>query len=252
MTLSLSPWDLVLVVVVTAMGTLIAYLEAPRWKAFLLALPLPFTVANLSLGEPMGPSHVLGLLALLLFTHLVRWLHAGLKLPIVPSIVLSAAAYVGIGSLLNRFLPAGPLVYWLSFALVIATGVLLMALLPPRDEPGHRSPLPLPVKILAIVGVVCLLVALKKVLGGFMTIFPLVGTVAAYEARHSLWTVGRALSVVLLNVGAMMGTMWLAQTLGHASVPLSLAAGWVVFLALLVPLHRLGRTGVATRPNRQG
>ena len=245
MTLSLSPWDLVLVVVATAMGTFIAYLEQPRWKAFLLALPLPFSIASLSLGEPMGPSHVLGLLTLALFIHQVRWLHVGLKLPIVPSIALSAATYIGIGSLLNRILPSTPLVYWLSFALVIAVGVLLVALLPPRAEPGHRSPLPLPVKILAIVGVVGLLVTLKRVLGGFMAIFPLVSTVAAYEARHSLWTVGRSLSVALLNVGALMGAMRLAQSLWGASMLLSLLFGWAVFLVLLVPLHRLGRTGVA-------
>jgi hypothetical protein len=56
-----SPWDLALLAVVTAMGTLLAYLSDPRWKAFLLSLPFPFSLANLSLGEPIGPSHALGL-----------------------------------------------------------------------------------------------------------------------------------------------------------------------------------------------
>jgi len=90
MPVAFSPWDLALLAVVTAMGTLLAYLSDPRWKAFLLSLPFPFTLANLSLGEPIGPSHALGLWSLLLFVHLVRWLHYGLRLPILAAIALPA------------------------------------------------------------------------------------------------------------------------------------------------------------------
>ena len=78
MSFRFSPWDLVLLAVVTAMGTVLAYLPDPKLKALLMSLPFPFTLANLSLGEPVGPGHALGLFLLLLFTHLVRWLHRGL------------------------------------------------------------------------------------------------------------------------------------------------------------------------------
>jgi hypothetical protein len=54
--MTFSPWDLALLAVVTTMGTLLAYLPDPRWKASLLSL-----------------------------IHLVRWLHRGLRLSILPA-----------------------------------------------------------------------------------------------------------------------------------------------------------------------
>jgi hypothetical protein len=203
MPLAFSPWDLALLAVVTAMGTLLAYLPHPRWKAFLLSLPFPFTLANLSLGEPPGPSHALGLWTFLLFVHLV---------------------------------PAGPAVFWAVLGAAIAAGVVLLLLLPHRLEPAHRSPLPAGVKLAAVAGVVAVLVLLKRTLGGFMTMFPMVATVAAYEARHSLWTLGRQVPVVLVTMGPMIAAMWLLQHLGGASMAFSLLGGWAVFLAILVPV----------------
>ncbi len=234
-----SPWDLVLLVVVTAMGTLLAYVPDPRWKAFLLGLPFPFTLANLSLGQPVGPSHVLGMAVLLLFMHMVRWLHEGARMRIVPSIVLSEVAYLAIASLANRVLPRSPLAFWLLLGCMIAGGGLLLAFLPRRQEPAHRSPLPVGVKVAAIAGVVAVIVVLKQVLGGFMTMFPMVGTIAVYEGRRSLWTVGRQIPILMVCAGPMMAAMWLAQNLAHASVPLSLLAGWAVFLALMIPVTLL-------------
>ncbi len=94
----------------------------------------------------------------------------------------------------------------------------------------------MPVKIAAIAGVVAVIVVLKQVLGGFMTMFPMVGTIAAYEARHSLWTIGRQIPILIVTAGPMMAVMWVAQHCLQASIPLSLAAGWVVFLAIMIPL----------------
>jgi hypothetical protein len=234
--LSLSIWDLVLFGVVTALGTLMAYVPSPRWKAFLLSLPFPFTVANLSLGAPVGPSHALGLMVLLLFTNLVRWLHYGWKLPILVSIALSAVAYVGLGVALNRVLPATPVAFWLVLGLSFGTGLLLLRLLPHREEPPHRSPLPVAMKLLVIAGVVGLLVVLKQLLGGFMAVFPMVGTIAAYEARYSLWTVGRQIPVIMVTLGVMMAVMWLVQRWTAATIGASLLVGWAFFLGVLVPL----------------
>jgi hypothetical protein len=233
---SLSLWDLVLFGVVTALGTVMAYVPSPRWKAFLLSLPFPFTVANLSLGAPVGPSHALGLMVLLLFTNLVRWLHYRLKLSILVAIAVSAAVYVGLGASLNRVVPTTPTAFWVVFGLSLATGLLLLRLLPDREEPPHRSPLPVGIKLLAIAGVVGLIVVLKRLLGGFMTVFPMVGTIAAYEARYSLWTVGRQVPVIMVTLGPMIAAMWLIQRHAGASIPLSLLVGWGVLLSVLVPL----------------
>jgi hypothetical protein len=221
---------------VTAIGTFMAYIPSARWKAFLVSTPVPFTIANLSLGAQVGTSHALGLGVLLLFTHLVRWLHHDVRLPAVPAIVVSVAVYVGLGMLLNAIVPKTPLAFWLSLASVVGLGVLLLLLLPHRMEPAYRSRLPVPLKLAAVGAIVALLVVLKNLLGGFMPVFPMVGTVAAYEARHSLWTVGRQVLVTMITIGPMIGLMWLLQHLAGVSMATALAAGWVLFLAILVPV----------------
>ena len=236
MPVAFSPWDLALLAVVTVMGTLLAYLPDPRWKAFLLSLPFPFTLANLSLGQPVGPSHALGMWTFLLFVHLVRWLHRGLRLPILPAIAIPAGLNLALGAVLNRLVPDSPGVFWALLAAAVAAGGVLLLSLPARPEPAHRSPLPVGVKLAAIAAVVAGLVLLKKVLGGFMTMFPMVATIAAYEARHSLWTLGRQVPVVMVTMGPMMAAMWLLQRFAGASVALSLLGGWVVFLSILVPV----------------
>ena len=242
---SISPWDIVLVLVVTAMGTSLAYVSDPRWKAFFLGLPFPFTIANLALNQPIGPSHVLGMAVLLLFTNLVRWLHTLLKLPIIPTIAIGALVYLAFGAALNRLVPSGASSFWISLALVFALAICLLVFLPRRQEPAYRSPLQPGLKIAAIAGVISVIVALKQVLGGFMTMFPMVGTIAAYEARHSLWTISRQIPILIVEIVPMMAVMWLAQNLLHAGIPLSLAEGWVVFLAVMVPI-----TLAQMRPDR--
>ena len=88
----------------------------------------------------------------------------------------------------------------------------------------------------AILGVVAVIVLLKQLLGGFMALFPMVGTIAAYEARQSLWTIGRQIPILMTTAGPMMAAMWLAQHFLHASVPVSLLAGWGIFLAIMIPV----------------
>jgi hypothetical protein len=241
MAIRFSPWDLALLGAVTAMGTLLAYIPDPRWKAFVLGLPIPFTLANLSLAQPVGPSHALGMGALLLFMNLVRWLHNGARLPIVAAIVLSEACYLGLAALLNGLVPRTQLAFWLCLGGVIAGGGAFLTLAPARQEPSARSPLPVAVKIVAIAGVISVIILLKQVLGGFMTMFPMVGTIAVYEGRRSLWTIGRQIPILMITAGPMMGAMWIAQQILGASVPLSLLAGWAVFLAVFVPvsLHHM-------------
>lgn len=246
---SLSPWDFALLAVVTIMGTTLAYVGDPKWKAFLLGLPFPFTLANLSLGEQVGPSHVLGMALLLLFTNMVRWLHDDMKIPIVAAIAASAAAYLAAAVLLNRIVSRSPLEFWLVFALTLSAGVLLLVLLPHRQEPAYRSPLPVLVKIAAIAGVIAVIVLLKRALGGFMTMFPMVGTIAAYEARRSLWTISRQIPILIVTAGPMMAAMWVAQQAFHASIPVSLAAGWAVFIAVMTPvtIMQMRQADTATR-----
>ena len=233
---NLNRWDALLVVAVSLMGTALAYLHHPKWKALILSLPIPFTVASLSVGARVNATHVLGLILLLLYTHEVRLLHVRLGFPIVPSIVVSAASYVVAGMVLAQVVPDTEMVFWVgaSAALVIAAAILLMTA--HRVEPGHRTRLPVWVKLPVIVLVVFLLVISKKLLQGFMTMFPMVGVVAAYEARHSLWTICRQIPVFMLCMVPLLIVAHLAQP--RVGMGASLALGWATFLCILLPLTR--------------
>ena len=248
----LGPWDLVLIFGVSLQSTLIAVVRHPRWKALLYSFPVPFTIANLALNRAVGVAHMAGLLNLLLFMNLVRWLHVGLRRRIVPSIAGSALLYVALGSALNAILPERPWSFWVAFGLVVAAGLTLLRLLPHRVEPGHRSPLPVPLKFAVVAGVISILVVLKEVLGGFMATFPMVGVVGTYEARRSLWTMSRQAPLVLLALGTMAASMRITQQALAMSIPASLAVGWIFFLGVLWPatVVRWRREEQATRARR--
>jgi hypothetical protein len=119
---------------------------------------------------------------------------------------------------------------------VFALALALYVTLPARAEPGHRSPLPVWIKAPLIAAVVVALVALKQALHGFVTAFPMVGLVASYEARHSLWTVWRHLPPIVLSFTPMLIAMRMTQT--GAGVGWALAVGWAAYLAALTPLLR--------------
>jgi hypothetical protein len=75
--ISLGFWDIALLALVSSQATLLAYLSHPKWKAIILTLPIPFTLAALAVGLPVSTTHVVALNLLLAFTHGVRWLHYG-------------------------------------------------------------------------------------------------------------------------------------------------------------------------------
>jgi hypothetical protein len=227
-------WDWLLIAAVVAQSGVIAYIWSPEWKAFLFLFPIPFSVAFFAVGEPVGASNLLGLVLLLFFFHGVRILHTKLRLNIILSIALSAAGYCLAGAALNKTLPAGAAVFWGSALAVLAAALWGIFSFPPKSEPGHKSPLPVWIKLSIIAAVVFGIVLIKKQLGGFVTVFPMVGVITAYEARKSLWTVSRRIPVMMITLGLTIVIMRLTQnTLG---APLALAAGWAVFLAVIIPM----------------
>lgn len=234
--LNFSIWDLALLLAVSIMATILAYMEHPKAKAFMITLPIPFTIAVLSVGRPIDVTNMMGLVVLLAFTHAVRLLHYGLKMPIILSIVISALGYCAAGALLARVVPANESTFWMASAFTIILGALLYMTIGQKDEPGHRSPLPIWIKLPAIMGVIVLLVIAKKMLNGFMTVFPMVGVVAAYEARHSLWTIGEQIPVIMLTLGPMMMVIHVTQ--GRFGPGIALIMGWIVFLIALAPFTR--------------
>jgi hypothetical protein len=227
-------WDWALVAVVTVQATLLAYLRHPQAKAFLLTLPIPFSLAALSLGRPLDVTNVAGLLTLLAFTHGVRLLHYRLRVPIVPAIAMAAAGYLLAASGLAAILPRTPTAFWLTAGFTFGLGLLMARLFPHVTEPGHRSPLPIWIKAPLVAGVILLLVVLKHHLQGFMTVFPMVGVIAAYEARHSLGTVCRQIPIIIFSLLPMMILIRLVQP--ALGMPRALALGWAALLIILTPL----------------
>jgi hypothetical protein len=224
----LNPWDFLLVIVISVQATILAYLQQPRWKAFMLSLPIPFTLMALAAGRPIDVTNVLGLFFLLLFTHGVRWLHYRLRLPIIPAIVLSALGYCVLGSLAAPLLPRTDESFWIAWGFVVLLGTFLILRLPERDEPDYRPQLPAWIKLPVIVMVVIFLILLRNTLQGFATVFPMVGVIAVYESRYCLWTIGRQIPVIMVSMGTMMAVAYLLQQ--QWGLPLALLAGWGVFL----------------------
>ncbi len=234
MTVQVGPWDVVMVVAVTILGTFIAYLRRPVLKAFVLSLPIPFTTACLALGKPVGVSNSFGLLALLGFIHLVRVLHLRFKVPISASIAISTVAYGLLGAFFSRTLPNTEIFFWQCEIAVLIVAITLYFGTPRRDEPSHRSLMPVWQKAVVIGAVVSGLVVVKSQLGGFVTTFPMLTIITAYEARHSLWTICRQMPIILMGMAIMIAVTHTFQpTLG---LPLSLFISWVAMMAILLPL----------------
>lgn len=239
------PWDILLLAVVTLMSAAVAYLHHPKWKALVLSMPIPFSMAAMALGSPVDATNVVGLGVLLAYTHAVRVMYIRLRVPIVAAIALAAAMYCGVAMLLAGAIPPNDAWFWGSAAAAMVVAAALTWLLPARPEPGHRTPLPVWIKVPIILVVVAGLILIKKLLGGFVTMFPMVSLVAAYEARKSLWTICRQIPILMLASAPMMAAMRLTQgTLGLGG---ALAVGWIVFLAILLPLNRLLGAGATPK-----
>ncbi len=229
-------WDIILIVAVSVQATALAYIPQPRLKAFAYVLPFPFTVATLALGRPVDATNVLGVILLFAYIQGVRLLYDGLRLPIVASIALAALGYAVAGYLMAPVVPATDTAFWMAAAVTLAVAIVLYLRIPHREEKGHRTTLPVYIKLPVVAAVVVALVIAKGSLQGFMTLFPMVGVVGAYESRHSLWTTGRQVPVWMLGMVPMMAVIRLTQgTLGLGG---ALAVGWLVFLSVLVPLTR--------------
>jgi hypothetical protein len=234
--MSLGFWDLALLLIVGGQATLLSYLQHPKWKALILALPIPFTLAAMAVGSPVSTTHVAALNLLLAYTHGVRLLHNRARLPIIPAIVLSAAGYCGFGVLLRPLMPQNEIAFWLACILTLGIAALTHAFYTCPEEPGHRTHLPVWIKFPLVVGVIFLLLMIKGLLGGFMTMFPMVGVMASYEARTSLGSVCRAMPDFMFAMVPMLAVVHLVQPklgLGPA-----LMLGWLVFIPMLTPLIR--------------
>lgn len=220
-----------LVMVVTLQATCVAYLSSPRWKGLALSLPLPFTTIVLSLGQPMGASNVLSLVTLFVYVNSVRWFYEKLHVPIALSIAVSVLIYAALGGVLVDVVPMTETVFWVSVVGIFVLGVVLLRVLPKPSKPPYRTPLPLWQKLPTVLVVVGFLVTIKNHLGGFASLFPLLGTVGAYEVRHDLWILVRTVPVLMCSLTVMIVVTYLAQKVWGLGG--GLAMGWLALLPIV-------------------
>lgn len=230
----INPWDIALVLVVTLQATAIAYSISPRWKAIFLMLPLPFTTIVLSLGQPLDASNLLSMIVLLIYTLSVRTLYK--FLPIVPAIALSVLFYTIMGTLLARIVPPTNTVFWISAGLIFVFGIFLLRIIPQPNGPNHRTPLPLWQKLPAILLVVAIIVMIKNSLQGFASLFPLLGTVGAYEVRHNLCLLVRSVPALMCALTPMIIVTRLTQE--HIGLGFALFLGWMIYIPALIFINR--------------
>ncbi|MCJ8330814.1 MAG: hypothetical protein HRT89_18060 [Lentisphaeria bacterium] len=235
------PWDWVLILVVTAMGTSMAYVHNARMKALILGLPLPFTFATLAVGMQVNSFNLSGLLLTWFFTIMVRQLHQKWKWNIFLSIILSVSFFCIAASIGTRFVPETELAFWGLIIFISISALLVVKFQKLEAEPGHKTPMPLYIKVPVIFMVVLGVILLKQELKGFVTMFPMVGVIAAYESRKSLSTMAAEIpKMILLFIPLVIIIHVSYDRLGLIG---SMLAGWSVFLCILIPvtLKRIAR-----------
>lgn len=230
----LTCWDGLLVGAVTCQATLLAYLHHPLLKSLVLSLPIPFTLAMLAVDQPVNVTHVAAFGLLLLFYHVVRVAYRVWRWPIVLAIGAALAVHVALASTLCGLLPRNAGAFWLVTGLVTALALALCAIYPHQPERGYRTPLPVWLKLPAIGLVAFGVVLLKGTLQGFVTGFPMVGVIAAYEGRFILGTLCRQMPIFTLMMFPMVLTIRLMQ--GYWGYTWAMLPGWGVFLCILIPV----------------
>lgn len=227
-------WDYILMVVVSIQSLIVAYLAKPTWKVILVALPFPFTATMMAVGRPIGDSNLIGLLLYFIYVQFVRIFYSRWKMPIIPSIIISVIIYCSLGVALLRILPESQVSFWILSGLIWIFGVILLRHTTFKIEQEYKSPLPVYIKLPVVVGIVFVLILIKGILQGFTTLFPLVSIIAAYETRHSLWTFGSQVPVMILSMVPMMGGIRISQY--QLGLGPSLLVGWILYLLVFIPL----------------
>jgi len=197
-------------------------------------------------GRPVDASNVAAVVLLLLYALVVRALHKGAGVPIIPSIMASAIGYVSTGALLKSIIPPGDLAFWPACVLSLGAAAAMRRWTPRTDEPDHHHPLPPWLKFPAVAAVIFGLILLKRVLGGFMTMFPMVGVFAAYEGRYRLDAFCRAFDAFAWAIVPFIATVRILQP--RLGLGPALAAGWLVHIPILLWRIREPRPAAQSEP----
>jgi len=230
-------YDWLLILCVTAFGTVSSFVRDPQIKSVFATVPVPFSLGYLAVGLPIMGANIVGAFLLLAYAHTARILHDRFKWPIVPSIAVGVSTYVLIGAFFAKRVPAGGLLFVSLCVMCSLCGIFLLWKQDYHAGVQYRTPLhPLP-KACAIFSVVVVLAMLRHFLLGFTPFFPIMNSVTSYEARHSLATQCRQIPVFLVPAGFMLGLMrYLEVTVGVARCWV-LTSGVLLYLTIFIPIN---------------
>ena len=231
-------YDWLLVFMVTALGTLSAYLKDPQLKAVTATIPIPCGFAYIAVGLPMGTENAVSGFMCMLYVHIVRLLHYKAKVPIVLSIIAGLVFFVCLGTFLHSRIPEGE-AYFLGACLFdLVIGIVFFQKQKYKSGVRYKTPLPVYIKAPAIAGVVSGLMLIKRLMGGFCTSFPMMNSIVSYESRYSLGDQCRQLPLFLIAGPFMFVTMRYVEIglgLNHWIV---LLIGYIIFALIYWPLNK--------------
>lgn len=231
-------YDWLLVFMVTALGTLSAYLKDPQLKAVTATIPIPCGFAYIAVGLPMGAANAISGFMCLLYVHIVRLLHYKVKVPIIPSIIAGLAFFVALGTFLMPRIPNTDAVFIGVCLFDFIVGVVLFQKQKYSAGVRYKTPLPIYVKAPAIAIVVSGLMFIKRLMGGFCTSFPMMNSIVSYESRFSLDDQCRQLPLFLIAGPFMFAEMRYLELGFGLNHWLVLLCGYILFAAIYWPLNK--------------
>lgn len=230
-------YDWLLVFMVTALGTLSAYLKDPQLKAVTATIPIPFGFAYIAVGAPIGAANAISGFMCMLYANIVRLLHYKAKVPIVPSIIIGLAWFVVTGTFLMPRIPDGEAFFIGVCVFDFTVGLIMFQKQKYSSGVKYKTPLPIYIKAPAIACVVSGLMFIKRFMGGFCTSFPMMNSIVSYESRFSLADQCRQLPLFLIAGPFMFLEMHFIETRLGWNHWLVLLAGYILFSFIYVPLN---------------
>lgn len=231
-------YDWLLVFMVTALGTLSAYLKDPQLKAVTATIPIPCGFAYIAVGLPMGSANAVSGFMCFLYVHVVRILHYKVKLPIVPSIVAGIAGFVALGMFLMPRIPNTEPWFIGACLFDLVVGIVVFQKQKYKSGVRYKTPLPIYIKAPAIAGVVSGLMFIKHLMGGFCTSFPMMNSIVSYESRYSLGDQCRQLPLFLIAGPFMFALMRYLEICLGFNHWIVLLCGYVLFAVIYWPLNK--------------
>ena len=231
-------YDWLLVFMVTALGTLSAYLKDPQLKAVTATIPIPCGFAYIAVGLPMNTENAVSGFMCMLYVHIVRILHYKAKVPIVPAIIAGLAFFVCLGTFLHSRIPEGEAYFIGACLFDLIIGIIFFQKQKYKSGVRYKTPLPVYIKAPAIAGVVSGLMLIKRLMGGFCTSFPMMNSIVSYESRFSLGDQCRQLPLFLIAGPFMFVTMRYVEIGFGLNHWLVLLIGYIVFALIYWPLNK--------------